>query len=148
MNTNSYIPLYHPPEERDFFTYLDDITYEKVMKDPNHFIRNARIINFDIIHHEYRGQPLENSYRYYQTLKENELHKYQVQPNDLLGAAFRNQDNTKQGIYFEKNIVNKHFKTPFPAAAKKVVSKKIFFLVLVKLKHGKIKPRNEKNFVR
>ena len=29
MNTNSYVPLYHPPEERDFFTYLDDIKYER-----------------------------------------------------------------------------------------------------------------------
>ena len=59
MNTNSYVPLYHPPEERDFFTYLDDMKYEKVMKDLDHFIKNARIINFDIINHECRGQPLE-----------------------------------------------------------------------------------------
>ena len=65
MNTNSYVPLYHPPEERDFFTYLDDIKHVKVMKDPDHFIKNAWIIDFDIIYHECRGQPLQNSYRYY-----------------------------------------------------------------------------------
>ena len=111
------------PLKRNFYTYLNHIKYEKEMKDPDHFIKNERIINFDIIHHECRGQPLENSYRYYQTLKENELRKYQEQPKEnLLSAAFRNQDNTKQGIYFEKNIVKKHFKTPFPAAAKKGVS--------------------------
>ena len=61
MNTNSYVPLYHPPEERDFFTYLDDIKHVKVMKDSDYFIKNARIIDFDIIYHECRGQPLQNS---------------------------------------------------------------------------------------
>ena len=100
------------------------------MKDPDHFIKNAWIINFDIIHHEFRGQPLQNSYRYYQTLKENELRKYQAQSKEnLLRATFRNQGNTKQGIYFEKNIVKKHFKTPFSAASKKRCFKKNFFLV-------------------
>ena len=52
MNTNSYVPLYHPPEERDFFTYLDDIKHVKVMKDPDYFIKNAWITDFDIIYHE------------------------------------------------------------------------------------------------
>ena len=125
MNTNSYVPLYHPPEERDFFTYLDDIKYEKVMKDLDHFIKNARIINLDIIHHECRGKPLENSYRYYQTLKKSELCEYQEQPKEkLLSAAFRNQDNTWQEIYFEKNIVKQHFKTPFFCCCKKRCFKK------------------------
>ena len=71
---------------------------------------------------------MKNSYRYYQTLKENELRKYQEQPKkNLWNVAFRNQHNTKQGIYFKKNIVKKYFKTPFSAAAKKSVSKKKFF---------------------
>ena len=97
------------------------------MKDPDHSIKIVRIINFDIIHHECRGQLLKNSYKYYQTLKENKLSKYQEQPKkSLLDAAFRNQGNTKQGIYFEKNVVKKHFRTPFSAAAKKRCLK-IFF---------------------
>ena len=71
---------------------------------------------------------LKNSYRYYQTLKENELRKYQEQlKENLLSATFRNQDNTKQRIYFEKNIVKKHFKIPFSAAAEKGVPKEFFF---------------------
>ena len=57
--TTETVLLYHPPEERDFFTFLDDLKYEKGMKDPDNFIKNVRMINFDTIHHECRGQPLE-----------------------------------------------------------------------------------------
>ena len=83
--------MYYPPEERDFFTYLDDLKYERAMRDPDHFIKNARIINFDIIH-ECREQPLENSYKCYQTLKENEPSKYQAQPKKGLLEAIQSKE--------------------------------------------------------
>ena len=31
----------------------------------------------------------------------------------MLGAAFQNQDKTKQGIYFEGKVVKSNFKAPF-----------------------------------
>ena len=53
--SGNYIPKYTSPEERDFLSYLDDIKYENFIKDPDQSIRQTKIINFDIIHHQCRG---------------------------------------------------------------------------------------------
>ena len=60
------------------------------------------------------GRPLQNSYKYYQTVKEKQLQHFKTQPKDkLLGAPFRNQDNAKQNIYFKKGDVKNNFHAPF-----------------------------------
>ena len=38
-------------------------------------MKNVKIINFNIIHHECRGTSLKNSYEYYQTVQENKFQK-------------------------------------------------------------------------
>ena len=65
INRNSYVPTYTPPEERDFLSYLDDLKYEEAMANLDYFIKNIKIVNFDIIHHECGGCPLQNSYEHY-----------------------------------------------------------------------------------
>ena len=72
-NNNTYVPhytpRYTPPEQRDFLSYLDDLKFEEAMRDPDLFMKNVKIINFDINHHECRGTSLKNSYEYYQTVQ-------------------------------------------------------------------------------
>ena len=48
--SGSYLPKYTPLEERSFLTYLDDKKYQRFMKNPDKFLKNTKIINFDIIH--------------------------------------------------------------------------------------------------
>ena len=59
------IPKYTPPEERDFLTYLDDLQYQQTVKNPDQYFQNVKIINFDIINHECRGDPLSNPINQY-----------------------------------------------------------------------------------
>ena len=62
------MPKYTPPKDRDFLTYLDDLKFEHFMENPDQSIRNTKTVNFDIIHQECRGDKLEKSYEYYQTV--------------------------------------------------------------------------------
>lgn len=111
INRNSYVPTYTPPEERDFLSYLDDLKYEEAMANLDYFIKNIKIVNFDIMHHECGGRLLQNSYEHYQRVREKQFQNYKIEPKDkLLNAAFCNQDNTKQSIYFEKGVVKKRRK--------------------------------------
>ena len=75
-NSISYVPKYTPPEERCFLTYLDDIKYERFMKDPDTSLKNTKIINFDIIHHQCRGDELSKPIDHYQTVFNNDFKKY------------------------------------------------------------------------
>ena len=42
-------------------TYIDELKYKVFIRNPDAYFKNAQIVNFDIIHQEYRGNPLENS---------------------------------------------------------------------------------------
>ena len=62
IHRNSYISQLVPPQERDFLNYLDQLKYEETLIDPDAFFQNVKVINFDIIHHLRRFDPLEKSY--------------------------------------------------------------------------------------
>ena len=107
---SSYIPVYTKPEDRDFLSYLDDLKYDNAIKNPDKHIKNVVIKNFDITHYECRGDKLQNSYGYYQTVKQQELENYKTKAKaKLLGSCFKNQEKTKQKIFFEKDVVKNHF---------------------------------------
>ena len=101
-------------QKKDFLTYLDNLKYGEAMRDPDRFVKNVKIINFDIINYECRGAPLSKSYEYYQTVHENRLYNYGVEVKDkIVGAALRNQGRTQQPIYLNKKLVKDHIKVPF-----------------------------------
>lgn len=45
-------------------------------KNPTDYFKNKKIINFDIIHHESRGDPLAGSYKDHQSIKNTDLRQY------------------------------------------------------------------------
>ena len=106
-NNNTYVAHYTPRytllEERDFLSYLDNLKYEGVMRNPDRFMKNVKIFNFDIIHCECCGTSLKNSYEYYQIVQENKFQKYTPEAKETTaGAGLRNQNKTQQPVYFEK----------------------------------------------
>ena len=104
------MPVSTKPEDRDFLSYLNDLKYDAAMKNLDNYIKDLIIINFHIIHHECRGDKLEKSYEYYQTIKDKELKNYEgTDKKKLLGSWFHNQKNTKQDIFFEKDVIKNHF---------------------------------------
>ena len=103
INENNYVPKYIPPEERDFLSYLDDLKYEKYMEDPDTYFKNVKIINFDIIRNQILGEPMRKPIETYQTVHDADLVKYTPKAKEkFVSSAMRNQDHTRQLIYFEK----------------------------------------------
>ena len=108
-HSNSYVPIYTKPEDKDFLSYYDDLKYDAALKNPDTYIKNV-VKNFDIIHHECRGDKLEKSCDYYQTVKDKELKDHEAtSKKKRLDSSFRNQKKTKQNIFFEKDFINYHF---------------------------------------
>ena len=61
---NNYIPTYLPkdfPLYERAMTYIDRLKYEKLEADVNKCFKHAKLLNFDLIHHCCRGDPLSNS---------------------------------------------------------------------------------------
>ena len=75
INRNGYIPKFIPPEERDFLNYFDQLKYKESVRDPDKYFQNVKIINFDIINHVSRGDPLEKSYEEHFAVKGGDFAK-------------------------------------------------------------------------
>ena len=55
--------------DHDLMTYFDDLKYIEFAKNTDSYFENIKLINFDIIHHEYGGDKLQNPERYYRTIR-------------------------------------------------------------------------------
>lgn len=79
---NKFVPEYagdyfsRPWYERDLMRYFDYVNYQDMSKNPTRYFEKKKVINFDIIQHDSRGDPLEGSYKSYQTVNKKDLEKY------------------------------------------------------------------------
>ena len=55
---------------------MDALKREELLKDTDSHFKTAQVVNFDIIHHECRGDPLQGSYKEYQTVNKKDIDKY------------------------------------------------------------------------
>ena len=107
---SKYLPRYVPPEERDFFSYLDQLKYEETVNNTDNYFRNVKVINFDLMHHECRGDPLEKDTKEHFAIQNKDFTKYpKTDKKAVIGSALRNQNNTKQPIFIQKAAVLNHF---------------------------------------
>ena len=89
----------------DYFDYLDN---QEMSKQPTKYFEKKKIINFDIIHHELRSDPLEGTYERYQTVKKKDLEKYPtVEKIETISGLVRNI--RRNNLYIEKGIIRDHF---------------------------------------
>ena len=49
-------------------TYIDQLKYERFEENRDENFKNVEITNFDTINHRCRGDPLQNSKKYYKTI--------------------------------------------------------------------------------
>ena len=73
--------------ERDFISYIDWLKYKQMMSNPDDCFSKQKVVNFDIIHHECRGGPIQKSYKEYKTVKESDFFYY--------------SDNEKQNLFLQ-----------------------------------------------
>ena len=104
------MPEYVQPEERDFFSYLDQLKYEETLKNTDSYLRNVKVVNFELIHHKCRGDPLEKDTKEYFSIENKDFAEYPKNDQKrVIGGALRNQNSVKQPIFIQKEAVLNYF---------------------------------------
>ena len=104
---NNYLP-YYPVNHYTLGDSLLRNKYEKICKNRKEYFENAKIVNFDIINNECRGDPLKNSVEHYQTIKKDDLKL--VRKGDegkFVASAIRTQRND---VNVARDVAVEHFK--------------------------------------
>ena len=101
--------------ERDFLSYLDDLKCEETMKDPDAYYKNVQIINFDMTHHQSRGDPLTIPLRYYQTVTRKDVNPFEEkQKKSLFLQQLETKEKQNNHFFLKKDVVTEHFKQATP----------------------------------
>ena len=105
---NNYLP-YYPVHGGSLGETLLRNKYEKICENRKEYFENAKIVNFDIINHECRGDSLEHSLEYYQTIKRNDLKN--LKKNDegkFISSAIKSQ---RDDVNIARDVIIEHFKS-------------------------------------
>ena len=104
---NNYIPSYPIYKDTLHDTLLRN-KYQKINEDKKKYFSEAKIVNFDIINNECRGDPLQNSVKYYETIhKENLQRAKEEDREDFISEAIRSK---REDLYVKNDVLNEHFK--------------------------------------
>ena len=92
----------------DLHSRLNDEKNKEILNDLDRQFKQCYITNFDLIHHECRGDKLNFSKKFYQTVYSKELRENLnlIQQNDFIASGIRSERND---LYFEKKIYFDHF---------------------------------------
>ena len=102
----SYVPSFVPQDfpwykRDDLMTWYDQGKCQDLLRDTDRNFDETKIVNFDKIHKQCRGEVVPNELlKYYQTANQTRVSKY---PSDyheyILSSTFR---TNRKDIYFEK----------------------------------------------
>ena len=110
---------------------LQKMTFEKIVDDPDYHFQNSYVTNFDLIHHECRGDELSYSRGHYETIFKKKLND-EIKSDDVryrfLSSAIKSE---RKDVDFEKSIFKEHFTRE---NLEKKLEKKCVFLSLMKKK--------------
>ena len=104
---NSYIPT-KVTEVYDLNSRLIDMKYNEIMQDLEYHFQNCYITNFDKIHHECRGDKLNFSKEYYETIFYDQVKKNisEVDQEKFISSAIRSK---REDMNFERKVIIEHF---------------------------------------
>ena len=104
---NNYLP-YYPVHKYTLHDTLLRNKYEKINGNKREYFENAKIVNFDIINNECRGDPLQNSVEYYQTITKDDLKNIKKKDEEqFIAAAIKSRRND---VNIARDVINEHFK--------------------------------------
>ena len=107
----NYVPT-NPSKDKKFFDLdmtLKRMTFEEIIADPEFHFENSCITNFDLIHHECRGDRLSFSRKYYETIshkKFNDEITDNANQQKFISAAIKSE---RKDVFIEKKIIKEHF---------------------------------------
>ena len=112
IGRTSYIPRYVKDnlkwyEKEGLITYFDQLKYKEFKKDRDAYINETKITNFDIIHHECRGDKLEKTIKEHNTIKKEKLK--QLPPSEKYAAVAACFRSSNKNIVVEESVAKEHF---------------------------------------
>ena len=88
---------------------LDKHKYEKIINDPEYHFENSYVTNFDLIHHQCRGDKLEHNKKHYETISKQKVDK-EIKKNNIKDSFISNAFNSKRkDIFLRKDLLSEHF---------------------------------------
>ena len=104
---NNYVPT-KVTEVHDLHSRLNKMKYDKIIENFDYHFKNCFATNFDLIHHECRGDKLNFSREHYETVFYNELKENLNEQNQkkFVASAIRSE---RKDVNFEKKVISEHF---------------------------------------
>ena len=97
-----------PWYDRDFVTYYKWLDYKDMADNPDHYMNKVKVVNFDIIYHKCREDPLQKFYKEHKTLEKNDLKNYpENDKKDVLSAACR---SGREDLWIKRGLIFQSFK--------------------------------------
>ena len=112
VSRNSFIPPYVKENlkwyERDgLLTYIDQLKWSEFKNDRDTYINETKMVNFDIIHNEHRGDKLIKTKKEYNTITKENLKQLPLsEKHAAVAACFR---STNKNININKTVAKEHF---------------------------------------
>ena len=98
---------------------LKQMTFNEIIADLDYHFENCFVTNFDLIHHECKGDSLSFSRKYYETIF-NEITS-KTDQNLFISSAITSE---RKDMIIEKEILRKHFNREI---LEENLQKKVFF---------------------
>ena len=57
-------------------SYIDHLKYKEMADDLDYYLKNVKVVSFDIIHHECHGDKWKGSYKDYKTIRNEDFNNY------------------------------------------------------------------------
>ena len=102
---NSYVPTKVTETDKDLDLKLKEMKYNDIVKDCDFHFENCYITNFDLIHHECRGDKLQFSRKFYETIFYDSVKKNldEINQEKFLSSAIKSE---RSNVNIEKKINN------------------------------------------
>ena len=105
---NNYVPTKITEKEKDLDMRLKEMTYDDIIKNLDYHFENCYVTNFDLINNECRGDKLNYSRKFYETVKysnvkENFDHGIEKK---FIATAIKSERND---LHIEKRLIFEHF---------------------------------------
>ena len=92
--------------EHDLMMYYDDLKYKDFTGNMGSHFSMAKIVNFNIIHHECHGDKLKNPRTYYETICNNDFKNYEDDVrNRAMPSAIKSE---RDEVCFEHHLLKSH----------------------------------------
>ena len=93
----------------DLDSTLQKIAFKKIIDDPEYHFENCFITNFDLIHHECRGDKLFYTRKHYQTIFNKKINEEITTDNLRYRFISSRIKSKRKDVIFEKEVFNEHF---------------------------------------